>query len=60
LYKALLTKEIDYLAGQLNTGSERASVLHAVEPWPPVHKPALVPARIDSDVRAIFLEKIAA
>lgn len=61
LYKNLLVKEIDYLAGKLNTASEGNTTHRAVEPWPPiVQKPTLVPEQIDSDVIVAFREKIAA
>ncbi len=61
LYKTLLVKEIDYLAGKLNTASESNPTRRRVEPWPPiVQKPKLLPAQIVSDVTVTFREKIAA
>lgn len=61
LYKNLLVKEIDYLAGKLSTVSESNPTHRGGEPWPPiVQKPTLWPAQIDSDVTVTFRERIAA
>ena len=58
LYKTLLVKEIDYLAGKLNTTSESEEV---TEPWSPVVQIASVrPTQIVSDVTLAFREKMAA
>ena len=61
LYKSLIAKEIDYLAGKLNTASESEPALEVIEPWTPVvPKPSVRPAQIVADVTAAFREKMAA
>lgn len=61
LYKSHLTRDIDYLAGRLNTAAEGELALELIEPWPPiVQKPSATPLQIDADVTVTFREKIAA
>lgn len=61
LYKNLLVKEIDYLAGKLNTASESEPALEVIEPWTPVvPTPSVRPAQIVSDITLAFREKMAA
>ena len=51
LYKSLIAKEIDYLAGRLNTASDGEPALEVIEPCPPLAANTIVRASLASSKR---------